>query len=161
MKYDEERNDLDLTLRDDKDSKILAEIFKVTGDHFRNDINALWHRGQFFLLFNLGLLAFFSSTGFDRHNKWLVSLVSGAGLVTSIAWCMILVTTIKWINVWRMALVDMELRLVNFGPFARGENLKGSKFYERYRPEKFAMALSGAFGVLWLIIFVFNLFDIF
>jgi hypothetical protein len=154
MKINSERERLDLSLRQPSDSKILSEILRTTADHFKNDLNAIWFRSQFFLLFNLGLLTFFSSTGFDRSNQILVLLVSVAGIVISIAWFGILEMTIRWINIWRMALVDVQSELVKFGSFTRGENLEGSRMHELLRPERFATALSVIFALLWVTILI-------
>jgi len=54
-----ERRELNLALKFGVDPKAHSEILKAVGDHFRNDINAIWYRGQFYMLTNLGLLAFF------------------------------------------------------------------------------------------------------
>lgn len=149
-----ERRELNLALKFGVDPKAHSEILKAVGDHFRNDINAIWYRGQFYMLTNLGLLAFFSSTGFDRSGTPLVLIVSSAGIVISVAWLLILRMTILWIATWRHALVDTEAALVEFGPFKRGENLGGSAIQERNRPEFFAFVLSGVFIFIWIALFV-------
>ena len=136
------------------DRKILVDIFKVVNDHYRNDINAVWLRSQFFMLSDLGLLAFFYSAAFKRENIANVMWVSSIGLIVSIAWICIMVWTIRWIDVWRHAVVDTEKALMTLGPFNRGEAIGGAAFHQQVRPEYFSCALAAVFAVLWVLIFL-------
>lgn len=152
------RNDLVFKLVGDlTDQKLLGEVFKAAGDHFRNDINAIWQRGNFFLLVNGALLAFYSSAGFNRNDFAPVSIVCFAGIAISYTWAKILDMSIRWINVWRVALVDTERAIVEYGPFARGENISGKGAHEIWRPEIFSKALARVFIMLWLGILLYSL----
>jgi hypothetical protein len=90
------------------DTKAAVDIFKSVGDHFRNDINAIWQRSQFFLASNLGLLAFFYSNAFDRSDHTSVVGLCIAGIVISLFWLAIAIVSFRWIDVWRNVLVDSK-----------------------------------------------------
>lgn len=129
--------ELDLTNQDKADEqKFIIDIFKSVSDHFRNDINAVWQRNQFFLLSNLGLLGFFYSNAFDRRNLESVLGISMAGIITSLCWLVLALVTAKWICVWRKALVDVEKQMVPYGPYQRGEKVE-IQFYRIFKLEKF------------------------
>jgi hypothetical protein len=137
---------------EERQSKTRLEIFKVVNDHYRNDINAVWHRSQFFMVTDLGLLAFFYSAAFKRDNITNVQWLAGIGLIISLVWVCIMLWTIRWIDVWRHAVVDMEKSLVPFGPFNRGESIGGGHFHEKLRPENFSLGLAGMFALLWFLV---------
>jgi hypothetical protein len=143
----------DEPLRLNEDGKV-EELFRVVNEHYRNDICAIWERSQYFMLSDLGLLAFFYSNSFDRTDPFSKEWISATGLALSIVWLLIILTTIRWIDVWRRAVVDVEKKLHPFGPFTRGESIGGRKFHEFARPEYYAAFLALLFALLWLTVFL-------
>jgi hypothetical protein len=141
-------------------TKMMSDIFKSVGDHYRNDINAVWQRSQFFQLSNLGLLAFFYSNAFDRGNIASVIGISITGIVISLFWLLIAKVTIAWIDTWRNALVDVEKVMVYKGPYKLGENIDGKEFHEKYRPEFFAVVVAFIFLLGWLLILIGSFFHL-
>lgn len=155
-------NNLDLTLQlKNNDSKPAAELLKSVGDHFRNDINAVWQRGQFFLTANLTMLAFFFSTAFKREDFAAVLVISVVGILLSFLWLQIAKVTVSWINVWRNSLIDIEKEIFKFGPYERGENLIGELPYERLRPEEFSPRVALTFIGIWLCVLAGSYFHLF
>ena len=154
--------DLDLKLKiNDGDLKPAAELFKSVGDHFRNDINAVWQRGQFFLTANLTMLAFFFSTAFKRENIASVFVISVVGILLSFLWFRIAKATVAWINVWRNSLIHVEQAIFEYGPYERGENLDGKSKHEKYRPEEFSPKVALTFILIWFFVLVGGCFHLF
>lgn len=44
------------------------------------------------------------------------------------------------------------------GPFKRGENVDGTNFHERFRPELFSAYGASLFVLLWIVIFIVGLY---
>jgi hypothetical protein len=149
MKLDE---DADIIPQPPFDEKVFLELFKITNEHYRNDINQVWQRSQYFMLADLGLLAFFYSQAFDRTHRMSVVVVSSIGLVLSLFWMLITVVTSRWIAVWRAKIIKLERYLVYNGPFQTGEALQGTRIHETFRPQHFATLLAICFSTLWAMI---------
>ena len=128
-----------------------ADVYKVVNEHFRNDINAIWQRSNYFMLVNLGLLAFLYSVGFDRTNPDAVQALCLLGLATSGLWVLITLSTERWIDVWRRKVVEVEKCLVASGPFTLGEGIDGWKLHQILRPERFAILLALLSAFLWIV----------
>lgn len=134
--------------------KEIIDIFKIVNEHYRNDINAVWLRSNYFMLSDLGLLAFFYSTAFDRGNKSAVIFISMMGILLSLSWIFAIIITIRWIDVWRRTVVDLETSIFKKGPFKRGESIDGNNWHEKVRPEIFPIMLGTIFVLFWFYIFI-------
>ena len=148
----ENRLDMDSQLSKEAYPVLIVESFESVGEHYRNDINAVWLRSKFFLMANLALIAYFYSTAFEKTFPSVFS-ISVTGLILSYVWMRIALVTVRWVNVWRNTLIDVEERMFNVGPYKRGENLKGNDFHEKFRPEEFSPVVASVFIFVWLIIF--------
>ena len=42
-------------------AKLIIDLFKVLNDHYRNDINSVWQRSQFFIVIHGTLITYVSS----------------------------------------------------------------------------------------------------
>jgi len=151
MKPPFDGDQLDFTLQvSSEQSRVVADLFRTTNDHFRNDINALWQRSQFFMAANIALLAFFHSAAFVRSDRPSVLAISIFGLIISLSWFMVAFLSVRWIDVWRHAVVNVENHLVAMGPFRVGESIGGRRIHHIWRPEICSYILAFVFGVFWL-----------
>jgi hypothetical protein len=142
---------LDFTLQvSPEQARVLIDVFRTINDHFRNDINAIWQRSQFFMAANLAVLAFFYSTAFERTDRASVLSMSIFGLIISCSWFVVAFLSAKWINVWRHAVVNVENHLVACGPFGVGEAIDGRNIHHIWRPEFCSYILACVFSVFWL-----------
>lgn len=141
---------LDFTLQvPPEQARIIVDVFKTVNDHFRNDGNAIWQRSQFFMAANLAVLAFFYSTSFVRTDRASVAAISFVGLSISFAWFIVAFLSIRWINVWRHAVIDIEKYLIVCGPFKVGEAIDGKDLHHVWRPEYCSYFLALVFALFW------------
>jgi protein-S-isoprenylcysteine O-methyltransferase Ste14 len=141
---------LDFTLRvPPEQARIIVDVFKIANDHFRNDGNAIWQRSQFFMAADLAVLAFFYSTSFVRTDGTSVAAISIFGLVISLAWFAAAYLSVRWINVWRHAVINIENHLVAHGPFKVGEATDGKELHQVWRPEYCSYFLALVFATFW------------
>src|SRR5262245_58554667 len=132
------------------EGKMLIELLKIVTDHYRNDVNAVWQRSQFFIAGNSALYAYFYSL--KEPTLDFVKAVSALGLALSVLWIVLAYTTVYWLDVWRRTVVALEGKIFKAGPFSRGDVLVGKRVYHRVRPEWITILLAVVVAILWAVL---------
>lgn len=144
-------------MQQDNQNKI--EIFKIIYDHYQNDFTLYWTRSNFFLFIQVGLLGYFSSNYISEkpdENEYRL-LVSLSGLTLSIIWLLVILSSTKWINVWRKKVLEIDKEINPYQSFNKGENStinKKKPFHEKFRPEYLSNLLSTLFITLWVFLII-------
>jgi len=135
------------------------EIFKILYEHYKNDFTLYWTRSNFFLLTQIGLLGYFSSdyiSANDGEIKYRL-LITIIGFVLSLIWFLVVLSSTKWIKVWRNKVLEIDKGINPYLSFNKGEvseNTRKKPFCEKFRPEFLSNIMAIAFVVLWLTLFI-------
>jgi hypothetical protein len=138
------------------------EYFKIVYSHYQNDFQLFWQRTNFFLLVDAGLLGFFVTKEISVTQQCFLLIVCIAGGVLSIIWLLVSMSSISWINTWRLEVVrlDEEIKSSNdkLGSFSNGEEIKSGwwpfKFRLLLRPELISASLPALFIFAWAFFYI-------
>lgn len=146
-------SEIDLSLTDEfnahaepKDHpRLTMDLFKIVNDHYRNDINAVWQRSQFFVTAHVALIVFVASRKLPPESFVSVSLI---GIFLGALWLIGALVTAKWISVWRAMVITVESHIFKRGPYQVGEVGRG--WHQKFRPQHVSWFLALTSLVFWV-----------
>lgn len=133
------------------------EIFKIVTEHFRQDVREFWHRANFYLLAQTGLLSVFAATysGLIRYQPMIAVSITILGLVIAIIWFMVLRGAIKWLQRWREQVCKIDKELDRFQCYYEVEEFAKERPF--LSPSYVTQFLPVVFVVAWLVMLLFSL----
>jgi hypothetical protein len=142
------------------------EIFRITVEHFRHDLVALWNHATYFSLIQGALFTVFI-TVIGRPNAGgapgLVSstqealFLAAVGLVFGLFWSWVSWRRIKLISLWRHNVTHLDGRVDRHGVYLRVEPSVAAHWW--YGPSAFTARLPWlictiwVFATIWLVLF--------
>jgi len=105
-----------------------VDIYKVTAEHFRQDLSLFWTRANFYLIVQAGLLSVTAGSILNRTPGVLVSkpvnlLLCVTGLILSVFWFLVLRGSLFWISQWRAKIIEIDKAVSRFQAYATIETL--------------------------------------
>ncbi|MFH0784821.1 MAG: hypothetical protein V2B20_23090 [Pseudomonadota bacterium] len=152
-----ESNQLNLTLNPDlpekanEQAKLVLDLLKILCDHYRNDINAVWQRSQFFVTAHGAMIALIASAKLDTK---VIHLISQLGIALAVIWFVLAAVTARWIRVWREMVIRVESEVFVKGPFHSGE--PGNGWYHIVRPQHISWIVAMLFFGFWIHVLYFG-----
>lgn len=133
-------------------AKLIIDLFKVLNDHYRNDINSVWQRSQFFIVIHGALITYVSSKSSEPSTLPLIAMM---GMVLGLLWLLGAIVTVKWISIWREQVIAVESKIYNHGPYKIGEI--GRNWYHIIRPHHISWIVASIALLFWIYVYRYGL----
>ena len=133
------------------------EIFRISAEHFRHDLSALWNHSSYFLLIQGALFSVFASVlggTVKPQEAVLVShrheafLLIGVGLVFAVFWAWVAYRRVKLIEEWRKNMAHLDGCVDQHGVYLRVEPNVSAHWW--YGPSAFTAKLPQLVILMWL-----------
>ncbi|MCW4007496.1 MAG: hypothetical protein NWF09_02220 [Candidatus Bathyarchaeota archaeon] len=113
------------------------ELFKLTAEHFRQDLREFWNRANFYLLINTGLFSAFLVVYPQLANNYpvIVVIVPTLGIAIALIWFFVLRGAYHWISQWREEVIRLSEALDKFKCYANIEKAGMQRIVES-KPSK-------------------------
>lgn len=133
------------------------ELFRITSEHFRHDLVALWNHSSFFMILQ-GALASVFATAIGPREDPVAGLVSARqealllamiGLVFGLYWSLVAYRRVVLIEQWRRNMTHLDGRVDRHGVYLTVEPNVGDRWW--YGPSALTARLPWLVSVLWLV----------
>jgi hypothetical protein len=132
------------------------EIFRITAEHFRHDLSALWTHSSYFLLIQGALFSVFASIIGPRgaDEQGLVSetqealFIATVGLLFALFWGWVAWRRVKLIALWRENVMHLNGLVDRHGVYLRVEPSVGQHWW--FGPSAFTARLPWFITGIWL-----------
>jgi hypothetical protein len=134
------------------------EIFRITADHFRHDLVALWNHSSYFLLIQGALFSVFA--GIIGHNSRSGTGLTSAfsedlfivivGLIFALFWSWAAWRRVKLIELWRHNVVHLDGVVDQHGVYLRVEPSVSQRWW--FGPSALTARLPWLVAFMWIIV---------
>ena len=141
-------------MKEDAQLTCEIEIFKMVAEHFRQDLREFWHRANFYLLTNAGLLSAFlmAYPTLVEGQAIIAIIIPLVGLTIAIFWFIVLRGALYWIQQWRKQVIKLSKELDRFQCYVEIETSVQQKPY--LEPSYVTHLLPLIFVIAWLVLCV-------
>jgi hypothetical protein len=140
----------------DMKSAVSKEYLQIALDTRELELNLLWQRSLFFVGFVVAAAAAIPDL-VKSDDYWLLTIVTGVGLISSIGWVMINMASKYWAENWETKIFQNSEIKTLFQPL----KLSNKKFFaRRISVSKLTITFSIVVTILWAIGFGFSLYSV-
>ncbi len=135
-----------------------AAVYHAVTDHFKQDIREFFSRSNFYVVAEAAFLsAFFAivSKTYGGGNAtpdlqlWAIKGIAIAGLLLSVIWLLVAVSSAYWIKRWREQVRYVSNSYSNIKVYEDVEGVNWVK--DKFRPEHITLLLPVLFLVFWIV----------
>jgi hypothetical protein len=134
------------------------ELFRITAEHFRHDLTALWNHSSYFLIIQGALASVFANAiGPQDPNNEIVLVsakdeglvLAGVGFVFALVWSWVAARRVALIQKWRENVTHLDGCVDRHGVYLRVEPDVGSHWW--YGPSALTARLPWLVSAMWLL----------
>jgi hypothetical protein len=134
------------------------ELFRITSEHFRHDLVALWNHSSYFMIVQAALVSVFVTVIGPREPDSVSGLVSARqeglllatiGLIFALFWSLVTHRRVVLIEQWRSNVVHLDGCVDRHGVYLTVEPKVGARWW--YGPSALTARLPWLISVMWLV----------
>ncbi len=134
------------------------EVFRITADHFRHDLVALWNHSSYFLIIQGALFSVFAGI-IGRSGRGAAGPVSTlneglfiaiVGLIFALFWSWASWRRVKLIDLWRQNVIHLDGIVDRHGVYMRVEPRVAQRWW--FGPSAFTARLPWLIVAMWIIV---------